>query len=287
MNSYTLITDAGCDIPSTLLHRWGVPCVDFTFLFDNDSKIYRNGDLPIHDFYQYLRDGRTAKTSAANLDTFRSVFEPELRAGQDIIYLGFSSSLSNSSHIASIIVQELLQEYPERQIFTLDTLCASAGLGLLVYLCVRQKNSGMNFEAVADYARRTAPKISHWFTVDDLCYLRRGGRISAAVALAGTVLRIKPVMHMADDGQLLNVSKVRGRKHALQEIAQHYRETAADPSAPYIISHADCLEDATHLETLVQNISGHKAAFITHISSIIGAHSGPGTLSLYYLGNCR
>lgn len=287
MNSYTLITDAGCDIPSSLLKKWGVPCVDFTFCFEGESKIYRNGDLPIHDFYQCLRDGKTAKTSAANLDTFRSVFEPELCAGRDIIYLGFSSSLSNSSHIAAISAQELKEAYPARKILVLDTLCASAGLGLLVHLCVRQKNNGMDFEELAAYARRTAPKISHWFTVDDLCYLRRGGRINTGMALAGTVLRIKPVMHMADNGQLLNVSKVRGRKHALQEILQHYRETVADLSAPYIISHADCPEDAAHLESLVQGISGHKATLITHISSIIGAHSGPGTLSLYFLGTSR
>lgn len=287
MNSYTLITDAGCDIPSALLQRWGVPCVDFTFHFDNDPKTYRNGDLSIHDFYQYLHDGRTAKTSAPNLEAFRSIFEPELRAGRDILYLGFASSLSNASQIASIAMQELLQEYPERQIIILDSLCASAGLGLLVHLCLRHKNDGMSFEALVNYARHTAPMISHWFTVDDLSFLRRGGRINSAAALAGTVLRIKPVLHMDDDGKLVNVSKARGRKNALQEIAQRYRETAVDFSAPYIISHADCPEDAALLESLVESISGHKAAYITHISSIIGAHSGPGTLSLYFLGTGR
>ncbi len=287
MNSYTLITDSGCDIPSALLQKWGVPCVDFTYHFDGESNEYRNEDLPIHDFYQYLREGKMAKTSAANLCSFGNIFEPELCAGRDIIYLGFSSSLSNSNHIAAMCAKELMQTYPERKIIVLDTLCASAGLGLLVHLCVRQKKSGMDFDALADYARRTAPKISHWFTVDDLSCLHRGGRIGSGIALAGTVLRIKPVMHMADNGQLLNVTKVRGRKHAIQAIVQRYRETVADPSAPYIISHADCPEDAARLESLIQTFTGYKAAFITHISAIIGAHSGPGTLSLYFVGTCR
>ncbi len=287
MREYRIITDSGSDISPELLERWQVPCVDLTFRFEPENIDYRRKDCAITEFYQKMRSGKVAKTSAANMEAIRRCFVPELEAGRDILYLGFSSSLSTSVNVAQIAARELQQEYPERKFFVLDTCCASAGLGFLLYLTLEQKKAGASLEEAAKFVQETKQQVCHWFTVDNLVYLKRGGRLSSAATLAGTLLQIKPVLHMSDEGKLTNVRKVRGRKQSIQDIARQYMETALDPQGSYFISHGDCIEDARLLEQLIFEKTRNKAKLITDIGPVIGAHSGPGTLALFYLGSKR
>lgn len=287
MSNYSIFTDVGCDLPPELLRQWNIGCVDFTCRFDGDGTEYRNCDFTPKAFYDRMRRGETARTAGANPEAFRQAFEPELEAGRDVLYLGFSSSLSNSAAVAQMAANELAGRWPRRRVIALDTRCASAGLGLLVYLCAAERTTGASLTELARYAAGTAERISHWFTVDDLVYLKRGGRVSAATALAGALLHVKPVMHMDDEGRLTNVHKVRGRRQAIASMAERYMETSQDPFGVYFIAHGDCPEDAALLEQMIFDRTGRKAAKLTGIGPVIGAHSGPGTLALFFLGTKR
>ena len=287
MNDYQVFTDSACDIPYSLLEQWRVACLDMTYHFDGEGIDYTNRDMTIRDFYQSMRDGRVAKTSAVNMEVFRSRFEAVLREGKDILYIAFASVLSNSCQVAGLVAKELMEQYPGRRIVCIDSRCASAGLGLLVYLSVRKRDSGADLEELAEYVGKTLPKLCHWFTVDDLVYLKRGGRVSAVGAFAGTLLQIKPVLHVDDDGRLVNMRKIRGRKQAVANMAEQYLATAADPKGVYFISNGDCPEDAELLERLIFERAGRRAELICDIGPVIGAHSGPGTLALFFLGSPR
>jgi len=288
MSEYIICTDSGCDIAHQLLEEWGVKCVQLTFRFDDDTKEYTNLDITPAAFYQKMRDGASAKTAAANISTFRGVFEPELKAGRDVIYVGFSSGLSNTVNAAKLAAAELEEEYPDRKVYAIDTLCASAGQGFMIYLALQRKQAGASAAEVAAYVEETSKSICHWFTVDDLEYLKRGGRVSAAAAFAGGVLGIKPVLHMDDEGHLINMQKVRGRKQSIQTIVKKYAELAQDPKGGIVyISHGDCIGDAKILDDLVFQQFGVRASYIADIGPVIGAHSGPGTLALFFLGKSR
>ena len=287
MNPYQIFTDTACDIAPALLERWRVACVDMTFHYDGEDKDYTNGDMTIAAFYQSMRDGRVVKTSAVNMEVYRERFEPVLRAGEDILYIGFASALSNSCQVAKIVAKELGEKYPARRIVCIDSRCASAGEGLLVYLAVKKRDEGASLKELADYTRTTLPNLCHWFTVDNLVYLKRGGRVSAASAFAGTLLQIKPVLHVDDEGRLINMRKIRGRKQAVANMAEQYMKTALDPKGVYFISNGDCPEDAKLLEDMICERTGRRAELICDIGPVIGAHSGPGTLALFFLGRPR
>ena len=182
---------------------------------------------------------------------------------------------------------ELREEYRDRKIITIDTLAASAGQGLILHYAVEKKKAGADIEENASYVRDLIPKLAHWFTVEDLVYLKRGGRVSAAAAFAGGVLGIKPVLHVDDEGHLINMMKVRGRDQSLKAIAKKYIETATDPKGIYYISHGDCLDDAKKLESMIEAEGGGKCALFTEIGMIIGSHAGPGTIALFFLANGR
>ena len=287
MEPYQIFTDTACDIAPMLLAEWRVACVDMTFHYDGEDKDHTNSDMTIAAFYQSMRDGRVVKTSAVNMEVYRERFEPVLRAGEDILYIGFASALSNSCQVAKIVAKELGEKYPERRIVCIDSRCASAGEGLLVYLAVQKRNAGASLEELADYVRTTLPDLCHWFTVDNLVYLKRGGRVSAASAFAGTLLQIKPVLHVDDEGRLINMRKIRGRKQAVANMAEQYLKTALDPKGVYFISNGDCPEDAKLLEDMICERTGRRAELICDIGPVIGAHSGPGTLALFFLGRPR
>ena len=287
MNPYQIFTDTACDIAPALLAKWRVACVDMTFHYDGEEKDYTNGDMTIDAFYHSMRDGRVVKTSAVNMEVYRERFQPVLRAGEDILYIGFASALSNSCQVAKIVAKELGEKYPERRIVCIDSRCASAGEGLLVYLAVQKRDAGASLEELADYVRTTLPDLCHWFTVDDLVYLKRGGRVSAASAFAGTLLQIKPVLHVDDEGRLINMRKIRGRKQAVANMAEQYFKTAFDQKGVYFISNGDCPEDANLLEDMIFERTGRRAELICDIGPVIGAHSGPGTLALFFLGRPR
>lgn len=287
MYPYVIITDSGCDIAPDILQGWGVELMDLT-LHTEDGQALPLSSQPVRNFYAQMREGKTFRTSAANLNDYMSRFEPFLQAGQDILYLSFSGSLSNTVNIARIAAQELCESYPQRQAVVFDTVCASAGLGLLTYFAVKKRDAGASLSENEACLRALVPQVCHWFTVDTLSYLRRGGRIGAAAARLGTVLNLKPVMHMDDSGVLTNVQKARGRKQAIKALAERYSQLAEDPdSGFYFISHGGCIEDAQRLEALIRETHGNAAALITDIGPVIGSHSGPGTLALFFIGKQR
>lgn len=286
MNDYIIVTDSACDIAADVLAGWGVKSQSLTFRFNGEGREYRNEDLAPKDFYQRMRNGASGKTAAINIETFKDFFRAELKEGRDVLYLGFSSGLSNTYNAGRLAAEELHEEFPDRRVITVDTLCASAGEGLIVKLAVDKKAEGAGIEDVARYVMEICPKLCHWFTVDDLQYLKRGGRVSPTAAFVGGVLNIKPVMHVDDEGKLTPVKKVRGRKAALREIADKYEQLALDKSGIVYISHGDCMDDADEMKKLLEQ-KGGSVELITDVGPVIGTHSGPGTLAVFYLGSQR
>ena len=283
MNEYVIFTDSSCDISHETLVEWGVESLSLTFRFDDSDKEYNNGDMSAADFYQKMREGRVAKTSAVNTQSFKETFEKILADGRDILYIGFSSGLSTTYNSAIVAAHMLCGEFPERRIITVDSLAASAGLGLLVRLAVEKRAQGASIDEVASYIEELKLRICHWFTVEDLVYLKRGGRVSPTAALVGNMLGIKPVLHVDDTGHLVNVAKIRGRKPSIVALADKYAELA-DPNFKRIfISHGDCIEDAEYLASRIEAEHGVKVEIITYVGSVIGAHSGPGTLALFFV----
>lgn len=288
MNNYVIYTDSACDIAPEILEEWGVRVIPLTFMFQDEDKQYSNYDLSAKDFYGKMREGKVAKTSAINIATFKEEFGKILADGCDLLYIAFSSGLSTTYNSAHLAVEELKEEYPDRKIITVDTLSASAGMGLLVYLTVQKKNEGASIEQAAQFAYNNRLNLCHWFTVDDLVYLKRGGRVSPTVAFVGGLLGIKPIMHMDNDGKLINMFKARGRKAAIQAIADKYGELSITPNKGTVfISHGDCIDDAKALADVVKNTYGVEVKIFADIGPVIGAHSGPGTLALFFLGKER
>lgn len=288
MRDYLIVSDSSCDLPADLLKSWGVTCIELTFHEDNSDKEYDCSGMKPSEFYQLMRDGKVFKTAAVNFQRFRDCFVPILERGLDILYVAFSSGLSVTAATGEMAAKELMEEYPGSRVEVVDSLCASSGQGLFLSLAVQNKNNGANLEENVRLLLEKRPKICHWFTVDDLVYLKRGGRVSSTAALVGTVLNIKPVLHVDDEGHLINMSKVRGRKQSIKALVDQYRLTAEEPKGgTYFISHGDCLGDAKYLETLIREEFGHNATVIHDVGPVIGAHSGPGTLALFFVGSKR
>ena len=288
MNNYIIYTDSGCDIKPSLLQEWGVQYSCLIFRFDDADVEYSNDDMDITTFYDKMRAGGIAKTSAINIEKFTVEFEKWLKQGFDILYLGFSGGLSATYNSAYIAADQLREEYPERKIITVDTLSASAGQGLLLYLTVEQKKNGATIEEAAAYAESIKQSICHWVTVDDLVYLKRGGRISSTAAFFGNTLSIKPIIHVDNEGHLINVSKVRGRKSSLSTLANKYGELAMDPANGTIfISHSDCEKDVEELAKLLKSKYDATVDVVTDIGPVIGAHTGPGAIAIFFVGKER
>ncbi len=288
MRDYVIFADSACDISCDLLNEWGVKYCSLTLVFSGDSKEYSDHEIPASEFYNRMRAGAQPKTSAANMGKFCDAFETIVKDGFDIMYLAFSSGLSATCNFAREAADEIMSQYEGSKITVVDSLCASAGYGLLVKLLVDKKNAGMPMDELADYAQNTKLNVCHWFTVDDLKYLKAGGRISATTALLGGMLNIKPVMKMDNNGKLISVSKVRGRRAALRAIADIYAETAIDKKDGIVyISHGDCIDDANALADMIKENSGVTVQLITNVGPVIGSHSGPGTLALFFLANER
>ena len=288
MNSYTIFTDTACDIIPETLQAWNVKYVSLTFRFQDEDKEYTESDIPSSAFYDRMRGGAVAKTAAINSETFRVAFETELSAGRDVLYIGFSSGLSTTYNSARMAAQELSEQYPDRTIITIDSLAASAGFGLLVALAVQKRDEGADIQTLADYVRDLIPRLCHWFTVDDLVYLKRGGRVSPTVAFVGNLLGIKPVLHVDDEGHLISMSKTRGRRAAIAALAQKYGELIENPEQNIaFISHVDCVSDALKLKEMIESQYGANVTLITPVGTVIGAHSGPGTLALFFIAKHR
>lgn len=290
MSQYIIMTDSSCDLPAGLAAELELEVLPLSVLIDGKSYVnyLDERDITFADCYAALRAGKNATTSAVNVEAFVQAMEPHLQAGEDILYLGFSSALSGTYNAGAVAAQQLAEKYPERKLYAVDTLSASMGQGLLVYLTVQQKRAGATIEQARDYAEAQKLHLCHWFTVDDLNHLHRGGRVSATSAVLGTVLNIKPVLHMDNEGRLIFMEKVRGRRNSIKRMLEKMRETAIEPGKQIVfMSHGDCLEDAEYLAGRIREEWGVKDVVINYVGPVIGAHSGPGTLALFFLGTER
>ena len=286
MNDYVIITDSSSDLPLEVAQKMGVTILPLEVNMEGNIKL--NNEIDIKEFYSYLREKHGAKTSAINMERFIEAFEPIVADGKDLLYVGFSSGLSATYMAGKNAAEELSEKYPERKIIAVDSLCASLGQGLLVKLAVDKKNSGASVDEVAAYLEEEKWHLAHWFTVEDLFFLKRGGRVSAATAVMGTVLQIKPVMHVDNAGKLINVEKARGRQSSINALFDKMKNSAIKPATQTVyISHGDCYEDAKKLADMVTAEWGITDILINEVGPVIGAHSGPGTLALFFLATER
>jgi DegV family protein with EDD domain len=289
MNRFAILTDSGADLPQTMVEELDITVVPLRYTIQGQERL----DWPDHRemaprvFYDLLRQGERATTAALNVHDYLEQLTPLLQAGQDVLALVFSSGLSTTYQSCVLAAEELREQYPDRKLFVVDTLCASMGQGLLVWHAAQLRAQGKTIEEVRDWVEENKRRLCHWFTVDDLNHLKRGGRVSAATALVGTMLSIKPVLHVDDEGHLINMGKARGRAASLKALVDKMAQTAIEPERQTIfISHSDCEEDARKLAELVRERFGVEVV-VGIIGPVIGAHSGPGTLALYFLGKER
>ena len=289
MSEYVILTESSCDLSPELAAQADVEVLPLSFTIDGknyphypDARAY-----PIADFYQRMREGAVAVTAAANVVELTEAMEAHLKEGQDVLYLCFSSGLSSTRDACAMAAEDLRERYPDRKIYTVDTLAASGGQGLLVLLAGRKRKAGASIEEVRDFAEETKLHVGHWFTVDDLVYLKRGGRVSSAAAVVGTMLNIKPVLHVDNEGHLIPMEKVRGRKAAIQALFRHMQETALPNQETVLINHADCLPEAQALAEQIQAAFHPKEVLIADLGPIIGAHTGPGLVTLFFLAEHR
>ena len=290
MKDYVIITDSASDISAEQEKEWGTPIICMSYLLD--GKLYVNNpdhsELPIDEFYQTLKSGAKASTSAINIGDFTDAFTPYLKEGKDILYICFSSGLSATYQNSLNAINELREEFPDRKIESVDSLCASFGQGLLVYLCAEQKKAGKSFDEVKTYAEEMRHKICLEFTVDDLGQLKRGGRISSAAAFFGSMLQIKPMLYVNGAGKLAAYDKVRSRRLALAKLVDMVvGEISDDTSLPIFISHGNCDDDVLLVkEMFKEKLPDHKFV-VNYIGPVIGAHSGYKTLAVFCVGENR
>lgn len=285
--SYRIVTDTGCDFPQDMYRQLDLEVVPLTVTYKGtDYNSYTEQWLK--ELFEGLRNGETAQTCAINPEGWAKVIEPQLAAGLDVLVMTFSSGLSTTYQSAVIAAEELQEKYPQRTIKVVDTLAASLGQGLLVHYACQKRDQGFSLEELTAWCEQYKYKLCHWVTVDDLMYLKRGGRISAGTAIMGTMLQIKPLIHVDDQGHLINVGKIRGRKAAIDAVAKKLEELGIPGANDTVfICHGDCLEDARYLEQTVKEKYGVKNVFIYYVGAVIGSHSGPGTLALFFLGKER
>ena len=287
--SYVIFTESTGDLTPALIEAADLRVLPMAFTLD--GKEYRNypdgREMSSHDYYEKLRAGSLCTTSQVTMLEFQQAFTPVLEAGQDILYLAFSSGLSGTYQSGCVAAEELKEKFPGRRIVCVDSLQASMGEGLFCYLVGKKRCQGADLDTAADYARQIAPQVCAWFTVDDLMFLKRGGRVSGAAAVAGTLLGIKPVLHVDEEGHLIPKEKVRGRRASLDALVKHFEATALDKTGGTVfISHGDCADDARYVIDKLRAL-GVKEIEMGDIGPVIGAHSGPGTVALFWLGSKR
>ena len=290
MREYKILTDSTTDLSPQLVAQTGVTVLPMTYTIGEKS--YRNDpeetDLSSGDFYDMLRGGAMSTTSQINVETFREVAGKMARDGFDVLYVGFSSGLSGTFNSARIAFEDLSAEYPEHKFLAVDSLCASMGEGLLVYHAAQQQKAGRSIEETARWLEENKLHLAHWFTVDDLNHLKRGGRVSGAAAFFGTMLSIKPVLHVDDEGHLIPMEKVRGRRQSLDALVEHMAKTGIDNAHQTIfISHGDCKDDVEYVAQQIRQRFGTADIYTNPIGPVIGAHSGPGTVALFFLAESR
>ncbi len=287
---YVILTDSTTDISQEIADEIDVKV--WPMQFELDGLTYRNfpdeREMKSDEFYDIMRKGKMPKTSQINVVDFCEYFSEYLDKGLDVLYICFSSGLSGTYNNSLIAIEELKGRYPDRKIISVDSLAASMGEGLLVYLAAQQKKKGMGLEELAKWVEDNRLHLCHWFTVDDLHHLKRGGRVSPATAIVGSALNIKPVLHVDDEGHLINMSKVRGRKASLNAMVDQMVETYTDQFDTVMICQGGCHDDAEYLAGEVKKrVKGVKKLIMGNIGPVIGAHAGPGVLALFFYGDHR
>ena len=290
MSEFVLLTDSSADLSQEMAEEIGVTVLPLSFTIQGRSyhNYLDNREMDPALFYDMLRAGELATTAAVNVEEYVQVMEPILQAGKDVLVLAFSSGLSSTYQASVIAVEELKEKYPDRKIYTVDTLCASLGQGLLVWMAAQEQKKGSTIEEVRDWVEAKKLNLCHQFTVDDLHFLKRGGRISATTAVVGSMLQIKPVLHVDNEGHLINIGKARGRQASLKALVDKMEKTVTEEGKKTVfISHGDCRKDAVTVADMVRERFGTQDIRINYVGPVIGAHSGPGTLALFYLGTER
>ena len=290
MSNYVIMTDSSCDLPAALAEQMELVVLPLT-LYIEDRKVVNYLDereISFSEIYAKLRTKCPAKTAAVNMTEFIEPMENILREGNDLLYIGFSSGLSGTYNAGAAAAAELAEKYPERKVYAVDSLCASMGQGLLIWHAWQHKQAGETIEQVRDWVENNKLHLCHWFTIDDLMFLKRGGRISATTAIVGSMLSIKPVMHVDDEGHLIKVSTARGRKASIRALADEAEKRGIDLANQVIfISHGDCLDEAQYLADIMRERFHVKDVVISYVGPVIGAHSDPGTIALFFLGTSR
>ena len=284
--SYKIITDSCCDFTEEQYQTLNVGCVPLSVMWNGEVHNNFSDPAAVKAFYDELRAGVTASTAAVNPEGWAMLMEEALKNGQDVLVIAFSSALSTTYQSAVIAANDLKETYPDRKIYVVDSLCAALGQGMLVYLAARKQQEGMDIDTLHAWVEENKRNICHWVTVDDLAHLKRGGRISATTAMVGTMLNIKPIIYVDNDGHLINTAKVRGRKAAMELLANKLGETATDKEIAFI-AHGDCPEDAAALEKLIKEKHGVKEVITGYVGPVIGAHTGPGVLVVFFMGTHR
>lgn len=289
MREYVIMTDNTADLPYSYYKEHGV---EYTYLtYQMEGETYgKDNELDVKDFYSRMRKGSMPTTSQVNSEEAKEVFRPVLEQGKDILYLAFSSGLSGTYNSVRLAAEELGEEFPEQKIIVIDSLCASLGEGLFVDKAVEMKEAGKSLEENATWLEEHKLNFCHVFTVDDLFHLHRGGRVSKVAAVVGTMVNLKPVLHVDNEGHLIPLKNVRGRKKSLSTLVALMEERIGDwkdKNTKVFISHGDCQEDAEYVAKLVKEKFGYETFLINYVGSTIGAHSGPGTVALFFMGEYR
>lgn len=285
--AYRIVTDSASNLSEEMIDEFGLEILPMTFMVDGvERRSYLKGEkTDLKQFYTMMREGKVITTSLPNLQETETTMRAILDGGEDILYLGFSSALSSAFGSIDLLMQRLAGEYPERTLRAVETFAASGGQGMLVYLACKKAAAGATLDEVGDFVVETRDHLCHWFTVDDLMFLFRGGRVSRTSAWAGTMLNIKPVLHVDADGALIPVEKVRGRKKSIKALVDRMEKTAIDPTSQTVfITHGDCIDDVEVLKSEITERLGVTDFVVNYIDPVIGAHSGPGTLALFFLG---
>ena len=287
MNDYIIVTDSSCDLPESLVEELGIKVIKLDFIIEGEEA-QNNDAMDAKHFYRILRTGKMITTSAVSIDRFLNEVEPYLEAGKDVLYLGFSSGLSGTYNAGAVAAGELSEKYPLAKIYTVDTLAASMGQGLLVWYAANMKKDGKSIEEVRDFVENNKMSLAHWFTVNDLFFLKRGGRVSAATAVVGSMLAIKPLLHVDNEGHLISIGKARGRKGALDGLIKAIENSVVSPETQTMfISHGDCEDEANAVAEMMKEKFNPVDVKVGCIGPVIGAHSGPGTIAVFFLGSER
>ena len=290
MCKFRLLTDSTADLPASLVEELDLQVYPMAFVLEEKAyRDYPDGrELDIHAFYESLRHGKMSSSSQINQQQMVDWVSPFLENGEDVLYLAFSSGLSGTYQSARLAQEELRERFPDRTFTVVDSLCASMGEGLLAYYAAAMRQQGCTLEETAAWLEKDKLRLCHWFTVDDLHHLKRGGRVSPATAVVGTLLNIKPVLHVDDDGHLIPMEKVRGRRQSLEALVRHMKETIENPEEQMIfISHGDCPQDAEYVAGRIRETMTVRDIRIHTIGPVIGTHSGPGTVAVFFLGSHR